>query len=197
MVDAWFILPYPPPPPPPPRCPTSLPTMEHKPHGAPPLCWGMWAREKEEFGKGMEQPEGGPRKWEAQPVRHENGPRRGSFSPFPHPSPSLTSQPRSRWPQQPGTAERQPGQPHNHANGRRTLRWRKRRHSGPNDDTAGSFTMRSAQGWCPRTTRTAQGQRERSQDNASGPRTTRTTQRRRGEPRDNTNDPRTPRTPPG
>jgi hypothetical protein len=62
---------------------------------APPLVRGMWAVASQPTGElGVEKREGGPRKWEAQAVRRENGQRllslpiffRSSHCPIKHPT---------------------------------------------------------------------------------------------------------------
>jgi hypothetical protein len=55
-------------------------TSEDATVAAPPLFEGMWAaytRSTEEWG--TQKHEGGPMKWEARVVRHENGPRQMSW----------------------------------------------------------------------------------------------------------------------
>ena len=89
-------------------------TCEDAAGAAPPLCQGMWAayrRSTEE--RGTEKHEGGPSKWEARVVRHENGPRHLSWPVFSHlsfdPTNELKRTPRMMTTGIPATATRTSG----------------------------------------------------------------------------------------
>jgi len=126
----------------------------------------------EETSKGKEEPEGGPMKWEAHPVRHKNEPRQRSWLVFSLPSflaaPDLTPMTTRTATNSPVTtqrADRRDAGPVNDAACQSTIRRANQHDGGPIDETHGQSTLPWANPRCSRPVDDAVGQSTRRRAN--------------------------------